>query len=61
MNRRLLLALFVGLTPAFVSFAADWPQWRGPSRDGVSKESGLLKEWPEGGPKLLWQVKDLGD
>ena len=41
--------------------AADWPQWRGPERDGVSPESGLRKEWPEGGPKLLWQTKGLGD
>jgi outer membrane protein assembly factor BamB len=40
--------------------AADWPQWRGPNRDGISKETGLLKEWPEGGPKLLWQIKNLG-
>ena len=40
---------------------ADWPQWRGPERSGVSKESGLLKQWPAGGPKLLWQVNDLGD
>jgi outer membrane protein assembly factor BamB len=41
-------------------FADDWPQWRGPNRDGISKETGLLKEWPKDGPKLLWQVKDLG-
>ena len=40
--------------------AADWPQWRGPNRDGISKETGLLKEWPQDGPKLIWQVKDLG-
>jgi outer membrane protein assembly factor BamB len=40
--------------------AADWPQWRGPNRDGISQETGLLAQWPEGGPKLLWQVKDLG-
>jgi outer membrane protein assembly factor BamB len=33
--------------------AADWPQFRGPNRDGVSKETGLLREWPQGGPKLL--------
>ncbi len=38
----------------------DWPQWRGPQRDGISKETGLLKEWPKDGPKLLWQMKDLG-
>lgn len=40
--------------------AEDWPQWRGPNRDGISRETGLLKEWPEGGPKLIWQVKELG-
>ena len=39
----------------------DWPQWRGPERNGTSSESGLLKQWPAGGPKLLWQVNDIGD
>jgi outer membrane protein assembly factor BamB len=41
--------------------AADWPQWRGPQRSGISQETGLLKEWPAEGPKLLWQVVDIGD
>lgn len=41
--------------------SADWPQWRGPQRNGTSTESGLLKQWPAGGPKLLWQVNDIGD
>jgi outer membrane protein assembly factor BamB len=41
--------------------ASDWPQWRGPERSGVSLESGLLKQWPAEGPKLLWQVNDIGD
>jgi outer membrane protein assembly factor BamB len=40
--------------------AAAWPQWRGPQRNGVSNETGLLKEWPKEGPKLLWQLKDIG-
>ena len=40
---------------------ADWPQWRGPERNGVSRETGLLKQWPAGGPKLLWQVNEIGD
>ena len=40
---------------------SDWPQWRGPERDGISQERGLLKQWPAGGPKLLWQVNDIGD
>ena len=41
--------------------AADWPQWRGPQRTGISEETGLLKEWPKDGPKLVWQIKDVGD
>jgi outer membrane protein assembly factor BamB len=38
----------------------DWPQWRGPNRDGISKETGLLKEWPTGGPNLVWKVQGAG-
>jgi outer membrane protein assembly factor BamB len=40
--------------------AADWPQWRGPDRTGVSKETGLLKTWPKEGPKLRWTYTDAG-
>ena len=40
--------------------ADDWPQWRGPQRNGVSQETGLLAEWPKNGPQLLWSVADLG-
>ena len=46
---------------ARLALAADWPQWRGPLRDGISQETGLLREWPASGPKLVWQLKDLGD
>lgn len=35
----------------------DWPQFRGPNRDGVSKETGILSSWPEGGPKVLWRTE----
>jgi outer membrane protein assembly factor BamB len=38
----------------------DWPQWRGPDRSGVSKETGLLKTWPKEGPKLAWTYRDTG-
>ena len=38
----------------------DWPQWRGPNRDGHSADTGLLKQWPEGGPKLVWKATGLG-
>ena len=49
-------------TPARMAAAtSDWPQWRGPGRDGISPERGLLKQWPKEGPKLLWQVNDIGD
>jgi outer membrane protein assembly factor BamB len=41
--------------------AADWPQWRGPDRSGVSTETGLLDSWPAGGPRLVWRVANLGD
>ncbi len=40
--------------------ADDWPQWRGPNRDDVSKETGLLKTWPKDGPKLLWTFDKAG-
>ena len=40
--------------------ATDFPQWRGPLRDGHSPETGFLQEWPKDGPKLLWQVKNVG-
>lgn len=57
---------------ALVSFAAvsaedvgkvqpgDWPQWQGPNRDAICKETGLLQSWPKGGPKLVWTAKNLG-
>ncbi|MCE9527940.1 MAG: PQQ-binding-like beta-propeller repeat protein [Planctomycetales bacterium] len=38
----------------------DWPQWRGPNRDGISTDKGLLKEWPKEGPRVLWQVDSVG-
>jgi outer membrane protein assembly factor BamB len=40
--------------------AADWPGWRGPLRDGKSPDKGLLKQWPAGGPDLLWKLNDIG-
>jgi outer membrane protein assembly factor BamB len=58
--RTIRLCLVLSLVLASLAAAADWPQWRGPSRDGISQEKGLLKEWPKEGPKLVWQVKDLG-
>jgi outer membrane protein assembly factor BamB len=42
------------------ALANDWPQWRGPDRSDVSKETGLLKSWPQGGPRLLWTYREAG-
>lgn len=51
--------LFVSLCSSPV-LATDWPEWRGPLRDNVSTESGLLREWPVGGPPLVWKATGLG-
>src|SRR3954466_10555524 len=56
-----LLVVACGLVwTALPLSAADWPQWRGPKRDGISQEKGLLKEWPKEGPRLVWQAKEIG-
>ena len=58
-----LTAACVLTLPAVVSNRAmdDWPQWRGPNRDGKSAEKGLLKDWPAGGPPLAWQATGAGE
>jgi len=59
---RILVAFFTGwLCFCGSAVAGEWPQWLGPNRDNKSQETGLLKKWPEGGPKLLWSVDGLGD
>lgn len=63
---RLTLWLLVGLCLAAVALPApaaadDWPQWRGPQRNGVSKETGLLDKWPAAGPPVSWRVDGLGE
>ena len=52
------VALTFSAAPA--AHADDWPQWQGPGRNSVSKETGLLKEWPKDGPPLAWAAKGLG-
>jgi outer membrane protein assembly factor BamB len=59
MRKTLLCAACLALS-ALPALADDWPQWRGPNRDGVSKEAGLLRDWPGGGPKLLWAARNVG-
>ncbi len=56
-----LLTALAALTPfAAAATGLDWPQWRGPDRTDVSKETGLLKAWPEGGPKRVWLFENAG-
>ena len=43
-----------------VASATDWPQWQGPDRTRVSKETGLLKEWPAAGPPVVWTTTGNG-
>jgi outer membrane protein assembly factor BamB len=43
------------------SAAADWPQWRGPNRDGISTDTGLAQSWSTEGPKLLWTFREAGN
>ena len=59
MKRALMLIALVVLGAA-VLHAADWPQWQGPDRTRISKETGLLKEWQAGGPRVLWTANGLG-
>jgi outer membrane protein assembly factor BamB len=59
------LILVLGAAPAvwaqLKAGPGDWPGWRGADRTGVSTETGLLQEWPESGPALLWKATDLGE
>ena len=56
--RQLLIALTLSVAcvtnvmAELPSEAGDYPQWRGPNRDGISSDKGLLKQWPSGGPKV---------
>ena len=55
-----MIVLGFALLGTSLCWAADWPQFRGSDRNGKSPETGLLKEWPEGGPKEVWSVEGLG-
>lgn len=52
------IAVFVAACGLVVG--GDWPQWRGPNRDGKSSETGLLAQWPSSGPRLVWKADRLG-
>lgn len=55
-----LAGLAAGAFGQLKAAPGEWPAWRGPDRTGVSPESGLLSQWPAGGPKLVWRSTDVG-
>ena len=69
-DKPLYSGAFASLSPLTVTSTAtdgliaspepDWPQWRGPRRDGISDEKSLFSSWPDGGPKLLWKIDGMG-
>ncbi|MGH9323438.1 MAG: PQQ-binding-like beta-propeller repeat protein [Vicinamibacteria bacterium] len=59
-GRKFHYALLTLLASSVLAAAPDWPQWRGPNRDGVSSETGLVSSWPAGGPPLVWKAQGLG-
>ena len=58
--KTIVTLLTLMLTTAVVGAATDWPQWQGPDRTRISRETGLLKEWPTSGPRLIWTATGLG-
>ncbi len=60
MTVRTRLPVAALLLSAGLAAAADWPQWRGPDRSGISSETGLLTKFPSGGPRLVWSSDKAG-
>ena len=58
---RVLLALAGTLIIGAVAAGDDWPQWQGPDRNGVSRETGLLRQWPKAGPPVTWSISNVGE
>ena len=59
-SKFLLFLTASAVLPCTDLLSGDWPQWRGPNRDDLSTESGLLKSWPGNGPKLVWMSEAAG-
>src|SRR5688572_12993425 len=57
---RLFFVVLPAVALSAAALADDWPQWRGPDRTGLSRETGLLKTWPAGGPPRIWTNSSLG-
>lgn len=55
-----LAALGIVALSTLAARAEDWPKWLGPRGDGITRETGLIEKWPEGGPKQVWAVPNIG-
>jgi outer membrane protein assembly factor BamB len=61
MKRFVVVTMILSLSAVASNHAFDdWPQWRGPKRDGISGERGLLKDWPAAGPAVVWRATGAG-
>jgi outer membrane protein assembly factor BamB len=60
-KKNLITSAWLISLSALPLLASDWPQWRGLSRDDISTEQGLLKEWPADGPPVAWKATGLGE
>lgn len=56
-----IIIILVVIATSYTVVNGQLIEWRGPDRSGIYNESGLLKKWPDGGPKLLWEVTGMGD
>ncbi len=56
-----LFSLFLAFVPTLSAAEPSWPVFHGPKGDNKSTDTGLLKSWPDGGPKLLWKIDTLGN
>jgi outer membrane protein assembly factor BamB len=59
LSRKVFVISF-GALISLGALASDWPQWRGPNRDGISPETGFSKRWPKEGPALVWRASGIG-
>jgi outer membrane protein assembly factor BamB len=57
---KVFLSLLFSVASAAIVYCQLY-EWRGPDRTGIYNETGLLKKWPDGGPKLLWEASKMGD
>ena len=56
-----IFTIIFGFIAGIGLYSQEIAQWRGPNRDGIYNETGLLKQWPKKGPAMLWSYEELGN